>query len=94
MDRLTIPNWDYNDMSLGTIGPCLARLSAYEDIGLEPEQLRDMMTDPVVRCGECKHGDWYTTADGRRLGYCMEMGVGGRTEDDFCSYGEREEGDA
>lgn len=48
MKRLTIPNWDYNDMSLGTIGPCLTRLAAYEDTGLEPEQVHDMMTDWVV----------------------------------------------
>lgn len=40
IDRLTIPNWDYNDMSLGTIGPCLARLAEYEDIGLEPDRVR------------------------------------------------------
>lgn len=47
---------------------------------------------PVVRCADCEHSDWYTTVDGRRLCYCMETGVGGRTEADFCSRGEREEG--
>ena len=44
----------------------------------------------IVRCKECKWSDWYTTADGEQFCYCMETGNGGRTADDFCSYGERE----
>lgn len=48
----------------------------------------------VVRCRECKYGDWYTAADGRRLCYCLQMAVCGKTEADFCSYGEREDGGA
>lgn len=84
MDRLTIPNWDYNDMSLGTIGPCLARLSAYEDIGLEPEQVRDMMTDRVVQCRDCKK--WGTM-------YCtVTMGEGKTTQHFYCADGKRKEG--
>ena len=45
----------------------------------------------VVRCKECKWADWYKTADGEQFCYCMETDNGGRTADDFCSYGEREE---
>ena len=44
----------------------------------------------IVRCKECKWADWYKTADGEQFCYCMETGNGGRTADDFCSYGERE----
>jgi hypothetical protein len=47
---------------------------------------------PVVRCRECKWSDWYSTKDGNRYCYCMETGIGGRTEDDYCSYAEREDG--
>lgn len=45
----------------------------------------------VVRCKDCKWSDWYTSADGNRYCYCMETGNGGRTENDYCSYGERKE---
>jgi hypothetical protein len=46
----------------------------------------------VVRCKDCKWSDWYSTKDGKRYCYCMETGIGGRTEDDYCSYAEREDG--
>lgn len=45
----------------------------------------------IIRCKDCKRSDWYTTADGHRYCYCMETDNGGRTEDDFCSYAERQE---
>ena len=45
----------------------------------------------IVRCKDCKWGDWYTSVDGKRYCYCMETGASGRTADDFCSYAEREE---
>lgn len=51
--------------------------------------IEELQTD-IVRCGECKWADWYKTADGEQFCYCMETGNGGRTADDFCSYGERE----
>ena len=43
----------------------------------------------IIRCKDCKWGDWYTAIDGNRYCYCMETGNGGRTEDDYCSYAER-----
>ena len=61
MDRLTIPNWDYNDMSLGTIGPCLARLAEYEDIGLEPDRVRRLelaLLSMVYQYCKEEDGDW------------------------------------
>ena len=45
----------------------------------------------IIRCKECKWSDWYTSVDGKRYCYCMETGNGGRTENDFCSYAERQE---
>lgn len=43
----------------------------------------------IIRCKDCKWGDWYTASSGKRYCYCMETGNGGRTEDDYCSYAER-----
>ena len=40
---------------------------------------------PVVRCGECKH----MMADGQ----CKEFADGRPSATDFCSYGERREGE-
>lgn len=42
-------------------------------------------TVPVVRCRECKH------YDGKWM--CKISGVPSRKQNDFCSYGERKEGD-
>lgn len=47
----------------------------------------------VVRCKDCKWADWYTTADGHIYCCCMETGNGGRTENDYCSYGESDDAD-
>lgn len=48
---------------------------------------------PVVRCKDCKHFFDYE-ADEPRYGQCklisMDMDI---TRDDFCSYGERRDGD-
>lgn len=43
----------------------------------------------LVRCKDCKWGDWYTALDGNRYCYCLETDRGGRTAEDYCSYGER-----
>lgn len=45
----------------------------------------------IVRCRECKYADWYTTIEGKKLCFCIETDTGGRTEEDYCSLGEREE---
>lgn len=47
--------------------------------------------EPVVRCKDCKWADWYKTAGGEQFCYCIETDSGGRTANDFCSYGERRE---
>lgn len=46
---------------------------------------------PVVRCENCKFGDWYDSASGECLCYCTEHGSSGHNENDYCSYGERED---
>ena len=43
----------------------------------------------VVRCKDCKNGDWYKYADGTMFCYCMEHEHGGFKHNDFCSRGER-----
>lgn len=48
---------------------------------------------PLVRCKDCKWSDWYMTLNGEHRCYCMEHGSLGHTDDDFCSYGEREDGE-
>jgi len=47
--------------------------------------------EPVVHCKDCKWADWYKTAGGEQFCYCIETDSGGRTANDFCSYGERRE---
>ena len=47
----------------------------------------------VVRCKDCKWSDWYKTLDGEHRCYCMVHGSSGHTDDDYCSYGEREDGE-
>lgn len=67
---------------------------------VEAESIGDLLngrytvaTNPVIRCKDCKWSDWYTAANGERYCYCLETGAAGRTEDDYCSYAEREEGE-
>ena len=45
----------------------------------------------VVRCKDCKWAYWLKTLNGEHRRYCMEHGSSGHTDDDYCSYGEREE---
>lgn len=49
---------------------------------------------PVVRCKDCRFSDWYTAVDRKRRYYCMEHDSSGHEENDYCSYGKREDGDA
>lgn len=56
--------------------------------------IKALQQPEIIRCKGCKWSDWYTAASGGQYCYCMETGASGRTEDDFCSYAERqEEGD-
>lgn len=49
-------------------------------------------TVEVVRCRECKFGDWDSEPDDAMV--CMRTEDGfWRSGNDFCSYGERKEGD-
>ena len=49
-----------------------------------------MVTENIVRCGECKFSNWYESVDGEQLCYCMEHGSTRHKETDYCNYGERE----
>lgn len=48
---------------------------------------------PVVRCKDCKFGNWYTGGDGRPYNYCTELERGGFEEADYCSFAERRDDD-
>ncbi len=45
---------------------------------------------PVVRCKNCKHWEEY---DGEMFCHCDECAMTYTTPDDYCSYGERKEGE-
>ena len=64
-------------------------LGAIHDAKAKIRQIPSVKSD-VVRCNECKYADWYAAAGGEKYCYCMETGASGRTENDFCSYGERD----
>ena len=57
--------------------------------------VRDMPAadvSPVVRCKECKYGDYDSKPDGAMV--CLRTKDGfWRKETDFCSYGERKDND-
>ena len=47
---------------------------------------------PVVRCKDCKYGDYDSKPDGAMV--CLKTNDGfWRKETDFCSYGERKDND-
>ena len=83
----------------------MKRTSRYFDVVFDVEEMPTVDAVPVVRCRECKYwgdedgklqrSDGVLFArckvhnyliDGRHTGWCP-------TENDFCSYGERKEGD-
>lgn len=65
----------------------------------EPGKARKLMEDAptidaveVVRCKDCKYGDWDSEPDDAMV--CMRTKDGfWRSGNDFCSYGERKEDD-
>ena len=49
---------------------------------------------PVVRCKDCKHWICFmNNPDGTLFGNCDACGNNFRDESDFCSYGERKDGE-
>ena len=47
----------------------------------------------TVRCKDCKYFDSGTDEDGKLFFKCLGWVYGGTSEDDFCSHGERKDGD-
>ena len=47
-----------------------------------------------VRCKDCKYFDSGTDEDGKLFFKCLGWVYGGTSEDDFCSHGERKDGEA
>ena len=55
------------------------------------QQMEVVDAEPVVRCRECKFGDWDSKPDDAMV--CMRTKDGfWRSGNDFCSVGERKEG--
>ena len=84
----------------------IARLKQRCVIGLRPSgwaEIEAVQTDyierlpaadvaPVVRCKDCKYGDYDSKPDGAMV--CLRTKDGfWRKETDFCSYGERKDND-
>ena len=59
-----------------------------EIVNAYPDHTTDMQPE-IIRCKDCKYGDWYDSADGNVCCYCIETGLVGRTADDYCSKAER-----
>ena len=64
---------------------------SYCEVGFSREKIRELLRDaptvdaiPVVRCRECKYHNKPTCP--------MRLSFNWTKDDDFCSYGEREEG--
>lgn len=58
----------------------------------EIRKLPDADVAPVVRCKGCKYGSYDSKSNGAMV--CLRTNDGfWRKETDFCSYGERKEGD-
>ena len=60
---------------------------------IELEDASDIDVVEVVRRKDCRWSEWYTAVNGKRYGYCMAYGASARTEMDYCSRGEREDGE-
>ena len=46
----------------------------------------------IICCRDCKWSYLPYAVNGKWYCHCLETGAAGRTEDDYCSYAEREEG--
>ena len=63
----------------------------YEPLTCILDQEPSIDAVPVVRCKECKYGDYDSKPNGAMV--CLRTNDGfWRKETDFCSYGERREG--
>ena len=70
---------------------------AAQELGVEPSRLRELAVADkdgrvVVRCKDCKYGDYDSKPDGAMV--CLRTKDGfWKKETDFCSYGERKDND-
>ena len=76
----------------------MKRTSRYFQIKFDIEEAPTIEAEPVVRCKECKH--WKPSGSKAGNSFSDMEYIGGceftnycRRESDFCSYGERKEGD-
>ena len=69
----------------------MKRTSRYFDVVFDVEEMPTVDAVEVVRCRECKFGDWDSEPNDAMV--CMRTKDGfWRSGNDFCSFGERKEG--
>ena len=69
----------------------MKRTSRYFDVVFDVEEMPAVDAVEVVRCKDCKYGNWDSEPDDAMV--CMRTKDGfWRSGNDFCSYGERKEG--
>ena len=69
----------------------MKRTSRYFDVVFDVEDMPTVDAVEVVRCRECV-GRPFWEEDHNGVPVCLLSGLYVRSEDDFCSYGERKEG--
>lgn len=70
----------------------MKRTSRYFDVVFDVEEMPTVDAVEVIRCKDCKYGDWDSKPDDAMV--CMRTKDGfWRSGNDFCSYGERKEDD-
>ena len=69
----------------------MKRTSRYFDVVFDVEEMPTVDAVEVVRCRECV-GRPFWEEDHNGVPVCLLSGLYVRSEDDFCSYGERKEG--
>ena len=70
----------------------MKRTSRYFDVVFDVEEMPTIDAVEVVRCRECV-GRPFWEEDHNGVPVCLLSGLYVRSEDDFCSYGERKDGD-
>lgn len=79
-------------VDLDAVIDCLEVEWGYEGIREDLYSLPVVDAVPVVRCKDCKYGDYDSKPDGAMV--CLRTKDGfWRKETDFCSYGERKDND-
>lgn len=88
-----------SELDFAEVDVCEEFPDSYCEFGFSREKIRELLRDaptvdaiPVVRCKDCVNGTFCSNSQGAEYIDCMLDDYSVRKPDDFCSYGEREEG--